>query len=108
MKIGTGELHEIDAHQADIDHPAGDARHGDSITNTDTVAANEKEIGHDCENHILQSHGNTRRDEPDVGCDGADLRHQPEYHDQREGYADNDPAQNEKLAPTAQIVQIAE
>src|SRR3569833_1555552 len=108
MKVGARQLHEIDTHQTDIDHPAGHTRHGDAVTDTHTVASDEEEIRHDRENHVLQRHGDTGGDESDIGGDGADLRHQPEYRYERKSYCHDDSAQHEKLAPATQIVEIAE
>src|SRR5579871_1757973 len=104
----AGEFHQIEAHEADVDHVAGHAGDADAVADANAVAADDEEICGDREQDCLQADGDTGGDEPSKcreRTEFADKSH--DEHDADEE-ADDEAPHQEELAATARFVNVAE
>src|SRR5512144_1861171 len=96
----------MQAHQSDVDHVSGYTGNGDAISNLDSIASDQEEIGGDGQNYGLKSDGQAGGDKARESCERAELAHEAEDdhgHDQENR---DEPPEQQDLATPAGFANI--
>src|ERR1700694_732043 len=96
------------ADQPDINHVAYDAGDLDAVSNPDAVFADQEEVPHDRENHILQRDRHSRREQAGKRADPSQSAHGGHYHHDDDDDPYDDPPQDQELMPAAMVLNVAE
>src|SRR5690348_618985 len=107
VRRSSPEFHHLYAHQSYVHNFARHAADLHSIAHANPVPPDQEEVAHYGHNHVLQSHGNARREQARIGHRRLDPAGKSQSHDDNNGEGQGDFAQQQKLIPPMRLVYVA-